>query len=27
MPDEHHNTIYPLAALRGLRALFGVPPR
>ena len=26
MPEERHNTIFPLAALRGLRALFGLPP-
>jgi uncharacterized protein len=24
MPDEHHNTIYAVAAVRGLRALFGL---
>jgi len=22
MPDEHHHTIYPRAALRGIRATF-----
>ncbi|MBA2539044.1 MAG: alpha/beta hydrolase [Deltaproteobacteria bacterium] len=25
MPDEHHSTIYPRAALRGIRRLFAVP--
>jgi predicted alpha/beta superfamily hydrolase len=27
LPDEHHNTIYPVAALRALRALFPAPAR
>ncbi|HWU91277.1 MAG TPA: alpha/beta hydrolase-fold protein [Kofleriaceae bacterium] len=26
MPDEHHNTIFPFAALRGIRWLFAAPP-
>jgi predicted alpha/beta superfamily hydrolase len=25
MPDEHHNTIFPFAALRGIRTLFAAP--
>jgi predicted alpha/beta superfamily hydrolase len=27
LPDEHHNTIYPVAALRALRALFPAPAK
>lgn len=26
MPDEHHGTIFPFAALRGIRWLFAAPP-
>jgi predicted alpha/beta superfamily hydrolase len=26
MPEEHHNTIYPTAALHGIRMVFGLPP-
>lgn len=26
MPDEHHSTIFPFAALRGIRMLFAAPP-
>lgn len=26
MPEEHHHTIYPTAALRGIRRLFAAPP-
>ena len=25
MPDEHHNTIFPFAALRGIRTVFAAP--
>jgi predicted alpha/beta superfamily hydrolase len=25
MPNEHHNTIFPTAALRGIRTLFAIP--
>jgi len=27
MPGEHHHTIFPVAALRGIRTLFAAPPR
>jgi uncharacterized protein len=26
MPEEHHSTIFPFAALRGVRTLFAMPP-
>lgn len=26
MPEEHHNTIFPFAALRGIRLVFAMPP-